>query len=436
MAGATLLVVGIGATVTALILRGDLTAVGSPADLLGPASSGDLQASGFIEAEQVEVAAEIGGRIADLPVEEGQEVQAGEVLARLDDSVLQAQREVLLAQVDLAIAQRDRVAAGVRPELIRQAEGQVAAAQAAVDAARVALADAVTLRNNPQDIHIQVIDAETQVSVAQQQLAASQLQFEIARDAYESAVTISEDINEFNAASVTFDLPMPFEVAAAPYQLREAQAALQSAVEALAGAEALVAALKDLEANPGALQVQVAQAAAALETTSASLARAQAELDALRAGPRAEDLAVADAAIEEARAAVGVLDAQIARMTMTAPIGGLVLEQTVRRGELAVPGVPLVTLANLDQVELEVYVTAAELGRVRLNQPVTIMVNSFPGRRFEGVVVRIADEAEFTPRNVQTNEERASLVYAVTIRIANPDHALKPGMPADARFRS
>ncbi|GAB4467651.1 MAG: hypothetical protein Kow00124_00820 [Anaerolineae bacterium] len=407
-----------------------------PANLLAPASSGDLQASGFIEAEQVEVAAEIGGRIADLPVEEGQEVQAGEVLARLDDSVLQAQREILLAQVDLTTAQRDRVAAGVRPELIRQAEGQVAAAQAAVNAAQVALADAVTLRSNPQDIHIQVIDAETQVSVAQQQLAASQLQFEIAQDAYESAVTISEDINEFNAESTTFDLPMPFEVAAAPYQLREAQAALQSAVEALAGAEALVAALKDLEANPGALQVQVAQAAAALETTSASLVRAQAELDALRAGPRAEDLAVADAAIEEAQAAVGVLDAQITRMTITAPIGGLVLEQTVRRGELAVPGVPLVTLANLDQVELEVYVTAAELGRVRLNQPVTITVDSFPGRRFEGEVVRIADEAEFTPRNVQTSEERASLVYAVTIRIMNPDHALKPGMPADARFRS
>jgi multidrug resistance efflux pump len=145
-------------------------------------------------------------------------------------------------------------------------------------------------------------------------------------------------------------------------------------------------------------------------------------------------MAVADAWVEEARAALGAIEAQIERMTIAAPIDGIVLEQTVHVGELAAPGVPLITLANLDVVELTVYVPEDQFDEVSLNQQVQIRVDSFPGQTFEGAVVRIADEAEFTPRGVQTREERVNLVFAVKIQIENPDHVLKPGMPADAVF--
>ena len=105
-------------------------------------------------------------------------------------------------------------------------------------------------------------------------------------------------------------------------------------------------------------------------------------------------------------------------------------------GELAIPGVPVVTLANLDTVELTVYINASQFDKVALNQEVAVSVDSFPGKTFTGTVIHIANEAEFTPRNVQTREERVNLVYAVKIQLDNPDLDLKPGMPADARFIS
>jgi len=102
------------------------------------------------------------------------------------------------------------------------------------------------------------------------------------------------------------------------------------------------------------------------------------------------------------------------------------------KGELATPGIPLITLADLDQVILTVYVPESRLGQVRVGQRVEVRVDSFPDRVFIGRVVTIATEAEFIPRNIQTREERVNMVFAVKVVIPNPDHALKPGMPADA----
>jgi len=398
-------------------------------------TSGDLAASGFIEAEEIELAAELGGRISELPFEEGDEVQEGDVVVRLDTSLLDAQRRIAEAQLEMAVAQRDLVAAGARPELVQQAEAQVAAAQAAVDAARTALGAAAALRDNPQDIRVQVIDAETQARVAQEQVYAAQAQFDIAQRGYDGAVQATEAIRDFNAGS-TFQIPMPLEVATAPYQFEQAQANLQSAREALEGATVLLGAVRELEDNPAAIQLQVAQASASLETAQAALERANAELAQVRAGAREEDIAVAEAQIEEAQAALDAIDIQREYFTITSPIGGIILQQTVNVGELAIPATPLVTVANLDVVELTVYLSATQFNLVSLNQDVSVTVNSFPGRVFEGRLVQIPDKAEFTPRNVQTREERVNLVYAVRIQIPNPDHALKPGMPADARFTS
>jgi multidrug resistance efflux pump len=109
-----------------------------------------------------------------------------------------------------------------------------------------------------------------------------------------------------------------------------------------------------------------------------------------------------------------------------------VLETIGHVGELAAPGIALITLADLDQVTLTVYVPENRLGYIQIGQAVEVAVDSFPDRVFVGRVTRIANEAEFTPRNVQTEEERVNMVFAVEVSIPNPDHALKPGMPADA----
>ena len=101
---------------------------------------------------------------------------------------------------------------------------------------------------------------------------------------------------------------------------------------------------------------------------------------------------------------------------------------------MAAQGATLLTIADIEEVVLKVYVPETRIGQVKLEQPVQITVDSFPGRTFEGHVSYISDQAEFTPRNVATQEERVNLVFAVEIRIANEDGDLKPGMPADAVF--
>jgi multidrug efflux pump subunit AcrA (membrane-fusion protein) len=402
-----------------------------------PASDdGTLEASGFIEADEVDLAAEIGGRVTALPFEEGDEAAAGDILVQLDTALLEAQREAAQAQLDSAIAQRDLLRAGVREEIIAQAEAQVATVQAAVNAASVALSDAVALRNNPQDVEIQLVEVEAQVASAGYQVEAAAAQFQIANrtlQTYEDFGEYLEDLRERLGDSAT--LPgYSLELSLAPQRYDAATANLGRARDALETTQGMLAAVRGLVSDPQAIQAQVVNAQTALATAEAELALAQAELDKLRAGPTDEQLRMADAQVEQAEALLNAVETRIQRMRLESPIGGIVLEQSIHEGELAVPGVPVITLANLDEVELTVYISAAQFDSVALNQQAFITVDSFPPQTFAGVVVYISDEAEFTPRSVQTREERVNLVYAVKIQIANPDHLLKPGMPADARF--
>jgi multidrug resistance efflux pump len=159
------------------------------------------------------------------------------------------------------------------------------------------------------------------------------------------------------------------------------------------------------------------------------------KLDELKAGPTVEELAVAEAQVAQAEASGAALEAQIEMMTLHSPIDGIVTSRSAHVGEAAMPGATLLTIANLDEVRLTIYVPEDELNRVYLGQEVEVQVDSFPGRVFMGTVSYISQRAEFTPKNVQTEKERVNMVFAVKVRLPNPEHVLKPGMPADALLR-
>ena len=129
---------------------------------------------------------------------------------------------------------------------------------------------------------------------------------------------------------------------------------------------------------------------------------------------------------------MAALEVQLEKLSLEAPLSGLVLERSAHVGEVAVPGVPLLTIADLGNVTLTIYVPEDQVGKVQLRQPVSVTVDAYPDRVFKGTVAFISSQAEFTPNNVQTQEERVSMVFAVKVELSNPDHALKPGMPADA----
>jgi len=151
---------------------------------------------------------------------------------------------------------------------------------------------------------------------------------------------------------------------------------------------------------------------------------------------RPEEVRAAQARLAQAEAGRDLLKKTIADATVISPTSGIVTHKAVEAGEFVGPGTPLLIIAHLDNVRLNIYVTEVELGRVQLGQLAEILIDSYPERVLSGTVVFISPEAEFTPKNVQTKEERVKLVYRVKIEIPNPESILKPGMPADASIKT
>jgi len=143
---------------------------------------------------------------------------------------------------------------------------------------------------------------------------------------------------------------------------------------------------------------------------------------------------VVGAQVVQAEAALELAETQLAYTRVSAPVSGTVIRRDVELGETVLPGSALMTLADLSSMEVKVYVPGPMLGKIRLGQRVDLVTDSYPDRRFTGSVATIADEAEFTPKNVQTRDERVRLVYRVKVRVPNPDGILKTGMPVDAWF--
>jgi HlyD family secretion protein len=410
-------------------------------------SQTNVTASGFIEARTVSIASEVSGQIAQLAVDEGDEVQAGQELVKINTDLLDAQRAVSEAAVTMAEAQLARVQAGVRAEDIAVAQAAVTLAEAQRDAAYQAWQDALTLRDNPQDLDIQIAAARTQLDISQRrinQLIAIKDAAELINDLRGRQVTVVETpihvskVTPLGKFSKTIVLPEGTKRAAwAAWNLAttDVWSAWANLNGAIATRDADRQALNDLLAqrnNPQQAAVQVAQAEAAYRQALVGVDVAQANLELVRAGSRSEQIEVARTGVEQARAALDSLAVQRQKYTLSAPLAGLVTERPAHEGEMALPGKTLLSLANLDTVDLTIYVPEPDVGQVALNQQVAVTVDSFPGQPFTGHVVFISDQAEFTPKNIQTKEERVNTVFAVKVRIPNPDHKLKPGMPADA----
>ncbi len=380
---------------------------------------GTIEASGTIETEEVVIASEFGGRVDKILADEGDEVEAGQVLIRLDTDLLEAQMGEADSALVAARANSDRVEAGARAGEIATAEALLRQAIAARDGAERAWKDALSLRDNPQELDAQIDEARTQVELAERGTTQAQAQLrslQIERDAYAGA---GDD-----EGKTTYQ--------ALDEQVKGAEAAVAIAEEELAGARANLENLIEMRDTPIALDAVVNQARAQYEDAMAAVVVAQASLDALLAKPTAEELAVAQAQVSQAEAAVGILEVQLEKMTLHSPLSGMVTNRSIYVGETASPGATLMTIANLNEVELTVYIPENRFGRIQLGQPVSVEVDSYPGKAYPGEVIYISSEAEFTPRNVQTKEERVNTVFAVKILIPNPVHDLKPGMPADA----
>ncbi len=365
-----------------------------------------LQGSGTIEVEQVNLGAEVPGRVVDVLAEEGQSVAAGQVLFRLDDTLLKAQRTQAEAAVNTARAQRDQLVAGARPEQLAAARATISSTQATLAGAQADLS------------RLQTGATYDQIKSAQAQLESAQAQAKITQDAYNALTNAHDTLKSIGRGG-----------AGLGKMIEQIRPQFESANAQVAAAQAT---LNKLWSGPTSPEIRSAQARVA--AAQGQLQSAQAQYELLAIGPSREQIATADAAVAQAEEALRTYDVQADKLVVRAPQDGVVLVRNIEAGEVVGPGATVMVLGQLDPLQLTVYLPEDSYGQVKLGQTARVTVDSYRGVAFSATVVHIADQAEFTPRNVQTVEGRRTTVYAVKLDVPNPDAKLKPGMPADVTF--
>jgi HlyD family secretion protein len=382
-----------------------------------------LFGSGTIEADEtVAITAELGGRILALKVDEGDEVKAGQVLVELDKADLLALKTQLEADLATARANLELVSAPARAQEIAAAQAQLSQAEVARDGARLTWQRAGALADDPHALEARINQAQAGVNEAESELEMAQVNLKRMEILAEAA---SRD-------QLNHDAMVQSE--AAQYQLQATRVGVAMAEAALAGTKRQVEHLIQLRNMPLPLIAQANAAQAVHRQAEAAVLVAQANLTAVKADATREDIALAEAQVREAEAALAAVEVQLAKQTLTAPRDGLISEKLVDPGELAAPGALLLELKDIDTLELTVYIPQDQIGQVKIGQKALVSVDAYEVEQFEGRVSYIAHEAEFTPRNVQTKEERVKLIFAFKIKLDNLDHRLKPGMPADAEI--
>jgi multidrug resistance efflux pump len=280
----------------------------------------------------------------------------------------------------------------------------------------------VSIVEDPLELNAQIDAARGEIAILEKSVEAAQAELKTAEIQRDEAAR-----NQLNDEAVTMSQ-------VAVKQADAARANLAAAEAELAGAQSQLALLIAMRDNPLALITQANAAETAYEQADAGLLIAKAKLDSVKAGPMAEEVAIAEAQVQQAEAALASVGVQLDKLNLTAPRDGIITDRPANPGELATPGATLMNLGDLDQVTLTVFIPVTQIGQVRVGQTARVEVDAYPGETFEGTVAFIAPEAEFTPKNVQTEEERVNLVFAVKITLDNPDHRLKPRMPADAQI--
>jgi HlyD family secretion protein len=346
---------------------------------------GQIRISGNIETTEAQVAFKIAGRVEQRLFDEGQMVAKGQEVAQLDTADLKCNVELRKAELQTAAAALAELKAGSRVE-------EKAAAKAALEKADHALAD-LAAGSRPQE------KAAAAAATAAAAADLSRLQADLRRaTALFQRRTISAE--EYDAARSAADMAVE----------KHNQAVAQQKL-----------------VDEGYRKEQI-------EGARSAVAQAKAQYDLVMAGPRQEDIDQAAARVAQAEAALKLAETQLGYATVYAPLTGVVLSKNIEPGEYVAPGTPVVTVGDLVNVWLRGYIEERDVVRVRYQQRAWVTTDTYPGERFEGYVSFVSSEAEFTPKNVQTQKERVKLVYRVKIDIknTNPKMQLKPGMPADA----
>ena len=382
------------------------------------AEAGPLTASGTVEAIEVSIAPEVGGRVVEVLIEEGDLVAAGDPLFRFDDEALMIKRQQIVAAGASAQAETELAVITARQGMSNLFDNAVViTAQAELNLANARKALDEALRHRSYQSRGNRATSETITGVEAQLTLADE------------AVSEAEDAVD-RASNLSADDPKRAAAEAALYTARHARDVIQANLNWYTGSPT------DFDQAILDAQVSVAQA---------NVTKAETEFARVKIGPDPDDVALAQAQVRAAEAALAAakagttaeieaIDLQLEKLTVSAPQEGVVLSLNLNAGEVLQLGGTALTLGRLDSLHITVYMPEDRYGQLRLGAQAEVSVDSFPGERFFASITRIASQAEFTPRNVQTEEGRRTTVFAVELAVSDSSGRLKPGMPADVQF--
>jgi multidrug resistance efflux pump len=342
----------------------------------------ELQLPGTVETQEVRLSSRVGGRVAKVLVNESDLIEPGTVIVELEMPELDAQRAHFVAQKQAAEAVLEKLERGPREE-------EKAAAKAAVEAAKARLA------------RMEHGYRAEEIEQAQQELQALDVELQ-------NALQVLNRERTLLARSAT--TMEAYDAAHARYTRLQAQVAAANA--------------KAKMMESGYRQEEIAE-------SKADVARLQANYDLLLAGTRVEEIEEAKAKVAGLAAQIDEIDVKRQERTVVAPERAIVEVLMVRPGDIVEANQPVALVLRADDLWVKAYISEVDLGRIRLGQKVEVTCDTFPGKRFEGVITYIASASEFTPRNVQTFDERRHQVFGFKVRVADPQGVFKSGMAAD-----
>ncbi len=359
--------------------------------------SSELYYSGTIEAIQANLAFQAAGRVKDVLVDEGQAVEGGQLLAVLDQGSFLAGRDQALANLTRAketLSQTETLL-----ELNRKAlPAEVERSEAGVKALQAQLKELETGYRN-QEVQQARLSVE-EASIGMEEARKDQLRF---AQLFERKVIAEKDKD-------TADLK--YETALKKYdRARQAYALLKEGYR---------------KESIEVARSREAEAQAALKLARSNLKKIEAT---------EKEVKAAKAQVHAVQAAFELAEIQLSYSELRAPFNGIIVSRNVEPGEVASVGQEVISISDLSEVDLKIFVDETEIGKVKPGQRVDVKIDTFPDKTYQGNVSFISPEGEFTPKIIQTHKERVKLVYLVKIKIPNPDVELKSGMPADAWFR-
>lgn len=356
-----------------------------------------LRLSGNIEFRKIDISFKTAGKLLELAVDEGANVKRGMLLARLDHEQMSRMRTRDSSSVDVAQSNLLQLRTAIEFQQASVAS-EIALRQAELRQAKTKLQELLD-GARPQEV------AQARAALNDAKVARDQAARELERA---KLLIAREDISQaqFDQYKARFD--------STAAQAQNVEQRLALVVE-----------------GPRKTDIEAARANVARAEAAIRMVEAQ-RLDIQR---KQEDLAARRADVERTKAGVSIIDSQLDDTTILAPADGVVLVKSADPGEVLAAGTPVLTIGEIDKPWLRGYVPQSKLGRIQLGMAVSVRSDSYPGKSYQGKISFIASEAEFTPKQIQTNEERVKLVYRIKVDIVNSNRELKLNMPVDAEIR-